>query len=166
MKDDNQVPSVDELVEYCQTQAGLLSGYVETISVETDDLLDEINEDIAEIRTHLAERANSTEGPTPSPTTTGPNDSQRNITELEQLETELKEKQTIAEAKRARIAAFQDLARAYIDVAEELESTIGDGRTALARIPHFERGHDAPAYFDDRQTVLEAATESDESPSG
>jgi len=136
MKDDNQVPSVDELVEYCQTQAGLLSGYVETISVETDDLLDEINEDIAEIRTHLAERANSTEGPTPSPTTTGPNDSQRNITELEQLETELKEKQTIAEAKRARIAAFQDLARAYIDVAEDTEDirervkALTDGRGA------------------------------------
>ena len=61
------------------------------------------------------------------------------------------------------MAAFQDLAVAYIEVAEELESTIDDGRTALDRILHFERDHDAPAYFDDRQTVLEAATESDES---
>jgi hypothetical protein len=62
------------------------------------------------------------------------------------------------------MAAFQDLAVAYIEVAEELESTIDDGRTALDRILRFERNHDAPAYFDDRQTILEAATESDESP--
>jgi len=52
-----------------------------------------------------------------------------------------------------------------MEVAEELESTIDDGRTALDRILRFERDHDAPAYFDDRQTILEAATESDESPS-
>lgn len=92
MNDDTQALSVDELVEYCRTQAGRLSGHVETMSVETNDLLDEIDEDIAEIRTHLEERANSTEGPTASPTTTGPNDPQRNFTELEELETELKEK--------------------------------------------------------------------------
>ncbi|MEF8825277.1 MAG: hypothetical protein V5A27_02900 [Halapricum sp.] len=85
--------------------------------------------------------------------------------ELEELEAEFEEKQTIAEAKRVRIAAFQDLSVAYIEMAEELESTISDGQTALDRLLHFEQDHDAPAYFDDRQTVLEAATGSDESPS-
>ena len=158
MTDDHDAISVEELVEYCRTQAGLLSGYVETLGAETDELLDEIDEDIAEIRTRLADHSSGTEGPTASATTTGPNDPQQNLTELE-------EKQTVAEAKRARMAAFQDLAVAYIEVAEELESTIDEGRTALDRILNFERDHDAPAYFDDRQTILEAAIESDESSS-
>ena len=165
MTDDNDVISVAELVEYCRTQAGLLSGNVETIGAEIDELLDEIDADIAEIRTRVADHSSGTDGPTASSTTTGPNDPQRDLTEFEELEAELEEKQTIAEAKRARMAAFQDLAVAYMEVAEELESTVDDGRTALDRIIHFERDHDAPAYFDDRQTVLEAATESDESPS-
>ena len=165
MTDDNDVISVAELVEYCRTQAGLLSGSVETIGAEIDELLDEIDADIAEIRTRVADHSSGTDGPTASSTTTGPNDPQRDLTEFEELEAELEEKQTIAEAKRARMAAFQDLAVAYMQVAEELESTVDDGRTALDRIIHFERDHDAPAYFDDRQTVLEAATESDESPS-
>ena len=165
MTDEHDTISVEELVEYCRTQAGLLSGQVETISDEIDELLDEIDEDIAEIRTRVADHSSGTEGPTASATTTGPNDPQRNLTEFEELETELEEKQTIAEAKRARMAAFQDLAVAYIEVAEEFESTIDDGRTALDRILRFERNHDAPAYFDDRETILEAATESDESPS-
>jgi len=165
MTDDDDVISVAELVEYCRTQAGLLSGNVETIGAEIDELLDEIDADIAEIRTRVADHSSGTDGPTASSTTTGPNDPQRDLTEFEELEAELEEKQTIAEAKRARMAAFQDLAVAYMEVAEELESTVDDGRTALDRIIHFERDHDAPAYFDDRQTVLEAATESDESPS-
>jgi hypothetical protein len=165
MTDEHDAISVEELVEYCRTQAGLLSGHVETIGAETDDLLDEIDEDIAKLRTRVAERSNGTERPTTSSTTTGPNDPADNLTELEELEAELEEKQTIAEAKRARMAAFQDLAVAYIEVAEELESTIDDGRTALDRVLRFEGDHDAPAYFDDRQTVLEAATESDESSS-
>jgi hypothetical protein len=165
MTDDDDVISVAELVEYCRTQAGLLSGNVETIGAEIDELLDEIDADIAEIRTRVADHSSGTDGPTASSTTTGPNDPQRDLTEFEELEAELEEKQTIAEAKRARMAAFQDLAVAYIEVAEELESTVDDGRTALDRIIRFERDHDAPAYFDDRQTVLEAATESDESPS-
>jgi hypothetical protein len=165
MTDDHDAISVGELVEYCRTQAGLLSGHVETIRAETDELLDEIDEDIAEIRTRVEDHSSGTEGPTTSATTTGPNGPQSNLVELEKLETELEEKQTIAEAKRARMAAVQDLAVAYLEVAEGLESTIVDGRTALDRILDFERDHDAPAYFDDRETLLEAAAESDESSS-
>ncbi|MEF8825860.1 MAG: hypothetical protein V5A27_05905 [Halapricum sp.] len=164
MTDDHDAIAVAELVEYCRTQAGILSGYVETIGAETDELLDEFDADIAEIRTRVAEHSSGTEGPTASPTTTGPNDPQRNLEEFEEREAELEEKQAVAEARRARMAAFQDLAADYIEVAEELESSVDDGRTALDRIIHFERDHDAPAYFDDRQTVFEAATESDESP--
>jgi hypothetical protein len=166
MTDDYDAVSVEELVEYCRTQAGLLSGHVETIGAEMDELLDEIDEDIAEIRTRVAEHSSGTEGPTTSSTTTGPNDPRSDLAEFEDLEAELEEKQAIAEAKRARMTAFQDLAVAYIEVAEELESTVDDGRTALDRVLHFERDHDAPAYFDDRQTVLDAATESDRPSNG
>ncbi|MEF8842213.1 MAG: hypothetical protein V5A62_11405 [Haloarculaceae archaeon] len=150
MDDDRDALSVDDLVEYCRTQAGLLSGRVETIGAETDALLDEIDEDIAAIRTHLAEGTGRTDGPTTTPTTTGPNDAQGTLAELEDLEAELEEKQTVAEAKRARMAAFQDLAAGYIDVAEELESTVDDGREALERVVRLERDHHAPIYFDDR----------------
>lgn len=158
--DDDQALSVDELVEYCRTQAGLLSGHVERIGAETDELLDEIDEDIAELRTHLPERADGTDGPTASPPTAGPSDARRDLAELEELESELEEKQTIAEAKRARMTAFQELAAAYVELAEELESA-DDGRTALDRVVRFEGDHDAPAYFDERLTLLEAAAESD-----
>lgn len=164
MHDDREALSVDDLVEYCRTQAGLLSGRVETIGAEIDALLDEIDEDIASIRAHLTERTSRTDGPTASPATTGPNDARDALAELEDLETELEEKQALAEAKRARMAAFQDLAAAYVDVAEELESTVEDGREALERVVRFERDHDAPAYFDDRRTVLEAAAGADETP--
>ena len=152
MNDDGDALSVDELVEYCRTQAGLLSGRAETIGAETADLLDEIDEDIAVIRTDLAEHAGATEGPTAS-APAGPNDAEGDLADLE-------EKQLIAEAKRARLAAFQDLAAAYIELAEEFESTV-DGSEALDRLLRFERDHDAPTYFDDRRTLLEAATESD-----
>jgi hypothetical protein len=164
MHDDREAFSVDDLVEYCQTQAGLLSGRVETIGAETDALLDEIDEDIAAIRAHLTERTGRTDGPTASPATAGPNDARDTLAELEDLEAELEEKQAIAEAERARMAAFQDLAAAYIDVAEELASTVESGREALERVVRFERDHDAPVYFDDRQTVLEAAAGADEAP--
>ncbi|MEF8825278.1 MAG: hypothetical protein V5A27_02905 [Halapricum sp.] len=76
MTDDHDTISVEELVEYCRTQAGLLSGHVETIGAEMDELLDEIDADITEIRTRLAEHSSGTEGPTASSTTTGPNDPQ------------------------------------------------------------------------------------------
>lgn len=160
MSDDEGPLSVDELVEYCRTQAGLLSGHVETIGEEADDLLDEIDEDIAEMRTRLAERERSAKQSTVSPSTPGSDGNSDEISSLEKLEAELGEKQAIAEAKRARMEAFQDLAAVYVELAEELESTV-DGQEALARVVRFERDHDAPAYFDDRQTVLEAVAESD-----
>lgn len=161
MSDDGVTLSVDELVEYCRTQAGLLSGRVETIGAETKDMLAEIDEDIEEIQRRLTEHTSGTEGPTASPSTVGPGGGGDEIAALEELESELNEKQAIAEAKQARMAAFQDLAAAYIELADELESTVEDGREALDRVVHFEHEQDAPAYFDDRQTVLEAAAESD-----
>jgi hypothetical protein len=161
---DRAGPSVDELAEYCRTQAGLLSGRVETIGAETDALLDEIDEEIAALRTRLAEREHSSTGSPVSPSTPGSGE-QDDVAALEELEAELGEKQAIAEAKRARMAAFQDLAAAYVDLAEALEST-DDRRDALDRVVRFERDRDAPVYFDDRRTLLEAAADSTDSSEG
>ena len=76
------------------------------------------------------------------------------MTELEDIE----EKQAVVEAKRARIVAFRELADGYSSLAEELRSEVDDGREALDRVVRFEADADAPVYFDDRQTVYEAAT--------
>jgi len=161
MSDDEVTLSVDELVEYCRTQAGLLAGRTETISTETDALLDEIDEDIAEIRTRVAQHKSGPETPTASPPTAG-SDATDAVTELEQLETELEEKQAVAEAKQTRMVAFQELSEAYAELAAELDETVEDGQAALGRVVRFERDRDAPAYFDDRSTVLEAVAESNE----
>lgn len=152
--------SVEDLADYCRTQAGLLAGHAETIGAEAGDLLDEIDEDIAELRSRLAARG-SREASAPSPPTPsadGPDD----MAELERLKSDLEEKQTLAEAKRARMSAFQDLSTAYAELAADLTMNTDDGRAALDRVIQFERDHDAPVYFEDRQTVLEAAAASPE----
>lgn len=138
---------VEEFVDYCQTQAGLLSGTVETISDEVDELLDEIDEQMAEVRARLQGEAGGGV----------------DVEAIEEMESTLEEKQAIVEAKQARMHAFQDLAAGYTDLATELQSEVDDGQQALERVVAFEAEHDAPAYFKDRQTVYEAAAESSES---
>lgn len=164
MNDDGVTLSTEEFVEYCRIQAGLLSERIETIGAEIDELLAEIDDDISEIRTRVAEQANGAHGPAAPPTSGPDGDEDTELealeTEVGELEAELERKEAIAEAKRARMAAFEDLAAAYLELAEDLQSTVDDGREALDRVVRFEREHDAPAYFDDRQTVLEAAAES------
>jgi chromosome segregation ATPase len=130
--------TTDELVDYCKTQAGLLSGRAETIGEEADELLDEIDEDIADLRERLEE--------TPE-----------DVSDIETEGESLEEKQTIVEAKRARMSAFQDLAADYLDLAADIEDA--DPETALARIVDFESERDAPAYFEERTTILETVAE-------
>lgn len=161
MSDAGDTLSVEDLVDYCRTQSGLLAGRVETLAEETHDLLDEIDEDIAALRRRVAAHPGGTAEPTASPSTTGPDGAGSEMADLEEVETDIQEKQTIAEANKARLAAFQDLAAAYTELAEELRSTVDDRAEALDSVVRFERDHDAPAYFEDRQTVVEAAAESD-----
>jgi hypothetical protein len=161
MSDDEAPLSVAELVEYCRTQGALLAGRTETISAETDELLDEIDEDIAELRTRMAAHTSGPEAPTATPPTAGSADADA-VTELEALESELEEKQALAEAKQARMTAFQDLSAAYAELATDLDTSVDDPQDALGRVVRFERDHDAPAYFDERTTVLEAVAESNE----
>jgi hypothetical protein len=154
MSDDDPL-TVADLVEYCRTQAALLSGRTETLGAETEALLDEIDDDIADLRSRLAARSTGTDAPeTPS----GPDGE---VADLESLEDDLEEKRAVAEAKQARMSAFRELSEGYADLAEDVE-TADDWRAALDRVVAFERERDAPAYFDDRQTLLEAAAEAGE----
>lgn len=157
MNDDNEPKlSVDEFVDYCRTQAGLLAGDVETMGTEADELLDEIDETITEIRMRLDGDPEIEHAASP-PSVNVPSGSNVNVSEIEELESDLEKKQTLVEAKQARIEAFQDLASGYVELAEELQSAVSDGEEAMKRVIQFEADEDAPVYFDDRQTVYEAA---------
>jgi len=160
MSKDGVTLSVAELAEYCGTQARLLAGRSETLGAETDELLDEIDADISEIRDRLASHSKGPDAGAVAPPTPNSTESD-DITELDALETDLERKQAVAEAKRKRMAAFQELSGAYAELAADLTESAEDGQEALRRVVQFEQDHDAPAYFDDQQTLLEIVAESD-----
>lgn len=151
--------SVDEFVDYCRTQAGLLSGTVETLGAEADELLDELDEQTAELRARLEGSVDAAATSAP-PSTDGPTGDAVDVDEVEELEAAIEAKQALVEAKQARMRVYQELAAGYTDLAEALASEVDDGQAALERVVSFEADEDAPAYFDDRQTVLEAAASS------
>lgn len=156
---DDAPLSVDEFVDYCRTQAGLLAGTVQTLGAEADDMLDELDEEAAELRARL-DRAGDAPGGPASPTGTAGAGAGVDVDAIEELEADLEARQALVEAKQARMRAYHELAAGYTDLAEDLESGVEDGREALERVLSFEAERDAPAYFDDRQTVLEAAASS------
>lgn len=155
--DDTDEPelTVAAFVEYCRTQAGLLSGTVETIEAEANELLDELDQETAKIRRRL-DRAGNTAGPDSPQSTDAPTGEPVDVAAIEDLETGIEEKQTLVEAKRVRMRAFRTLAAEYLDFASELEEGVENGHEAFERVVRFEVDHDAPAYFDERETVLEA----------
>jgi hypothetical protein len=154
--------TVAEFVEYCETQARLLWGQVETMEDEIDDLLSDLDAEMADLRERLGEHTETVEGPVTPGSGEG-----ADLDAIEDIEADLEERQTVAAAKQARMSAFQDLAVGYTELAADLADADG-GRAALKRVLDFEKEHDAPAYFPERQTVLEAAAESggDESDDG
>lgn len=165
MNDDTEITlSVSEFVEYCRTQAGLLSGTVETMRDEANDLLDEIDAELAELRSQLEDQSGRAATETPT-SADGPDGSEGDIDTIEAVEQELAEKQTLVDAKQARMQAYQELSSDYADLAEELHAEVDDGQEAMTRVIEFEAEADAPAYFTDRQTVYEAALESQDEPS-
>lgn len=157
MTDAGDGLATDEFADYCRTQARLLAGRVEEISDEVATLLDEVDEDITEAR----ERIEGTVDPagTISPASTdGPEEDA--LADIERLGEELESKQAVVEAEQARLAAHQELAADYADLAGELSGADLAASEALSRVAEFEADADAPAYFPDRQTVVEAAAES------
>lgn len=157
MSDQDDQFTVDELAEYCQTQARLLGGQVETIDEETAALLSDIDDRLADARTRLDEHD---AGPSGTTSPSSP-DGADGLDELEAVEADLSEKQAVVEAKQARRAAVDELASDYLDLAEALQGETADASAALERVLEFERDRDAPAYFDERVTLLEAASGSD-----
>lgn len=152
-------PAVDDLVDYCHTQAGLLSGRIETMRAEADDLLTEIDEHMAELRGQLEEQTAATEGPDGPARPAGPDGTDLDLEAFEDLEQEVEEKQLLLEAKQTRMEAFQELATAYAELGDELRTEIDDGDEALTRVVQFEADRDAPAYFEERETMVEAAVD-------
>ena len=150
--------AVDEFTEYCRTQAGLLSGSIERMREEADALLDEIDEGAAEVRARLDARTEAAETTAGGDAPTADAD----LGSIAELETDLEEKQAVVEAKQARMTAFRELATDYVELADELRSEVDDGREALDRVVRFEVERDAPAYFGERQTVCEAASDADD----
>lgn len=158
MSDQDGQFSVDELAEYCQTQARLLGGQVERLDEETAALLSEIDDELSEARARLDEHGTGGPGGPSSPPSPDADDS---LDDLEAVEADLSEKQAVVEAKQTRRAAFDELATDYLDLAETLQGETSDSSAALQRVLAFERDRDAPAYFDERVTLLEAASGSE-----
>jgi len=151
MGDTGGTVTVAELVDYCQTQARLLHGHVETLEEETAALLADIDDELATVRAQLDEHESATTEPSPSsPDTTGTDDA---LADLEAAEDDLAEQQAVAEAKHARRAAFEDLATGYLDLAETLAAETPPVSTALTRVLEFERERDAHTYFDDHRAL-------------
>ena len=141
---DEPTLSVDEFVEYCRTQAGLLSGTVETTGEEADDLLKEIDEGLAEVRTRLDGRTDGVER-TDAPPSAGGSNGDVDLEAIEELEEDIEEKQALVEAKRVRMDAYRELAADYTDLAEELRSDADDGREAMERVVRFEADREPDA---------------------
>ncbi len=148
---------VDDVVDYCHTQAGLLSGRVETMRDEADALLAEIDETMAELRSYLEDHTNATPATDGPSTPAGPDGGGPDIEAFEDLEQDVEKKQLLVEAKQTRMQAFQNLAADYTELAAELQTDVEDGDEALTRVVQFEADRDAPAYFEERETMLETA---------
>lgn len=154
--------TVAELVDYCETQARLLHGHVETLEAETAALLAEIDDELSTVRAQLDEQESAPSETSPSPPSPETSATDDSLAELEDREADLAEQQAVVKAKQARRAAFQELAADYLDLAETLAAETPTVSTAVTRVLQFERDRDAPTYFDDRVTLLETAARSDD----
>lgn len=163
--EDGPALSTDEFVDYCRTQARFLAGSIQTMGDEADELLDEVDEEVADIRTQLDQEDGSVDHTASPESTAGPeepDETEVDVAAIEERESSLETKQAEIEAKQARMAAYQELADGYTALAEELGAEVEDGQAAMTRVVEFEAENDAPAYFEE-QTVLEAAKKSAES---
>lgn len=142
---------VESFVDYCRTQAGLLSGRLETLGAEIDDLLAELETRTAEVSDRLERHQRQLD--------TEDADVEGEVEATEELQAELEASQARLAAKQERMRDIEALAEGYADLAADLEDE-DDPHEALQRVVHFEAKNDAPRYFEDRQTVFEAATES------
>lgn len=159
---DDRALSTAEFVDYCRTQARFLSGSIQTMGEEADALLDEIGQEMAEIRQQLDDEDGSVDHTSSPATPDGPDEPDETgvgVAELEERESSLATRQAKVEAKQARMRAYQDLANGYTELATTLADGDQDGQAAMQRVVEFEAEEDAPAYFEER-TILQVVTES------
>lgn len=160
MRDTGGGFSTDELVAYCRTQAGLLHGRVETLEEETASLLSDIDAELADARAQLDEYDGLARAQSPAGPDLGAGEE---LADIESLEADLTEKQAVAKAKQTRRDAFEAVAVGYLELADQLAAETPAPAEAIKRVLAFEHERDAPTYFDDRVTMLEAATEGGDS---
>jgi hypothetical protein len=158
MSDDGEF-TIDELVDYCETQARLLHGQVETLDDETATLLSELDDELSDVRSQLDEHGSATAAESPQGPEPGPGG---DVADLESLEANLTEKQAAVEAKQTRRDAIEEVAIEYLELAEGLQIDTPAPSVALKRVMQFEYETDVSTYFADRVTLLEAATDGDD----
>jgi len=160
MSDTDGEFTVAELVAYCETQARLLHGRAETLTEETSALLSEIDSELATLESRLDDQAGVSQSQSPeSPELRADDD----LDALEALEADLTEKQAEVEAKQTRHDDIEALMAGYLELADQIETDAPAPTRALTRVMQFEHDRDAAAYFDDRVTLLDAATGGDDS---
>jgi len=145
-------PTVAAVVDYCQTQARLLSGQAETLSAEIDAVLDEIDAEATALRERLdgaTKHAESPEQPTNPGTPAVDEDA------IEQLEA----RQSAVAQKQDRLDEIRDLSAGYADLADTLQTDDIDVTEAITEVLEFEAEHDAQAFFDERETLLETTAD-------
>ncbi|GAA0204387.1 hypothetical protein [Halobaculum roseum] len=166
---DESDRTVEELVEYCRVQAGLLAGRVETMAEEASERIDEIDEGIAALRDDLdasEHDVGNVDAPESPETANSVDSSDEEVAALADAEADLQRKQAMVEATESRMRLFQELSTDYLEIADDLiaqlESGEADPDEAVSRVVSFEAERDAPAYFEERETLVEVATAGDE----
>jgi hypothetical protein len=160
--DDDEVP-VAEFVDYCRLQARLCAGTIDTLQDEIAALLDELDDDLDTLRERLADSGarEGTDSAAGTESAMAPGPDGVDTDAVADTESEVERKQSLVAAKQARLEAYQDLASGYADLAAELRDDVTETATAVERIVEFEVERDAPAYFDERETLAETAAKSD-----
>lgn len=128
-------PSVAEYVEYCQTQAGLLAGRIETFQAEATRLLDEIEAETEMVRGQLTSGESADSDP-------------------ETAVIAIEDKQERVREIQDSIATYSDVASGYTDLRDRLADS-DDASVALAEIVQFELEQEAYDCFEDRVTLAE-----------
>jgi len=121
-----------DYADYCQTQAGLLAGQIERLEERADRLLDELDEETAEVRDALGGDAE---------------DEQVTDDALSDIE----DKQETVMRLQGTIERYSGILDGYVDLADR----VSEAEDPLTEVVQFELGEEAYACFDDRTTVAE-----------
>ncbi|MBX0294095.1 hypothetical protein [Haloarcula nitratireducens] len=150
--DDTGDPTPEDYAEYCQTQAALLAGRIETMREDVDELLADVEAETAAVREEL-DRA-KTDSPTGPTSPDAGRDPEADVEAIEAKQETIREKQ-------AAMETYRDLADGYADLAERLSDQTFDASEALVEVVRFETERDAAACFD-RTTLAETVADAAE----